>query len=313
MQIVEEFEGRFVADVVLGEQIGVGTGNINAGEWTSDRETTIEEGIKRNLVSVDPYAPSCCIDGRGCVSCLNGEPTEPRHPVAGGALVTAYAAAELIGWFGDTVGTSREKLERIDRLLRTAGITTGGHCDDAAAAVAFKDPTTGIPKTGCGADDKLPEIVLLPYTEKETVFAITAALLGEEYDTYNMQFVDEYTVKSQTKGWLPTDIIEVISEQSGKNIEILKSESDATHGHKEAALVVIYTENVTVDRDTFVAETGEQVFVVNIAYIEKIARALATGPAAVKQYTQLKHAMVAYQAATYLKLCDGSQRIITVT
>ena len=61
-------------------------------------------------------------------------------------------------------------------------------------------------------------------------------------------------------------------------------------------------------------ETGNQVFVVDMWYIDKLARALAAGrPDAVEMYSKLKHHMVAYQVATYLALCDGTQRPAILT
>ncbi len=66
--------------------------------------------------------------------------------------------------------------------------------------------------------------------------------------------------------------------------------------------------NSTIDRDALVKDTNKQVFIVDLWYIKELANRLATGPNAVQQAKQLHHAMVTYQVATYITLCDGSHR-----
>lgn len=317
MQQTEEIEHDMQVtelEINVGDQINAGHGSINGGEWTEERSEVIKNGIEQNLVTVSPEAPGCCIDGRACTGCMNGEQTEPRHKVAGGPLVTAFAAAEATSWFDDDTSSSKERLERVNRLLKANNINTGAHCDEAAVAVQFEDPSTKQPKTGCGANDKLPRIVALFDTESATVHTLTAALLGDEFQENSMAFETAETLSKRTDEWCPTDVIDVIGMQdSGKSIEVLKADDTPTQGHREAAVVVIYKEDVTLDRDAFTEQTGEQVFVINMPYIKKMANALAGGPHATQQSSELQHAMVAYQVATYLELCDGSQHLITVS
>lgn len=294
-----------VQNVTIGDPVGAGFGKISAGELSAKSAAELADQIKEYVVAVDSDAPSCCIDGRKCISCMDGQNTEPRPSVAGGALITAYAAAELTGWFSEDASPSSERLGRINRLLGAGQIKPGNHCDQTAVNAKFADG-----KTGCGADDRFSEIIVQPFDQAETIKAITSTIMGGEYDERFMQFISKGAVESNTVEWTPTNVIDALGAASGNNIEILESDDTPTHGHRELAVVFNFIDNTTVDRDSFVDATGEQVFVVDMWYIDKLAKVLATGPYASEQYSRLKHAMAAYQAATYITLCDGSQRPI---
>ena len=306
---MNKFEVYPVMDVttVVLDPVKVGFGTINGGELSPESAQELAEQVKEHLVEVDPASPSSCIDGRSCNECMDGQPPEPRPSVAGGALVTAYAAAELTGWLGHDEGSnSTQRLGRINKLLAAEGIKSGSHCDRGSVESNFIDPATGKAKTGCGADDKFTEIIAQPYEHPAETFAIVQVVMGEEFDQEMVKFEDKDTVAARVEGWQPTDVIEALGADTGNAIEILEGK------HEEVAVVFNFRDGTTVDRDSFVKDTGEQVFVVDVWYIEKLAKALATGPDAVEQYKRLKHAMVAYQASTYLTLCDGSQRPIVV-
>jgi hypothetical protein len=294
-----------VQTLTVGEPIKYGFGKINGGELSSEAATELSQQVSEHLVAVSPNAPSCCIDGRRCISCMDGQDTEPRPSVAGGALVTAYAAAELIGWFGADESSVTQRLGRINKLLQAAGIKPGTHCDESAVKNKFADN-----KTGCGADDRFNEIMMQHYDNKDIVTTLTQTILGEEFDDKAMDFASRDKVASIIAPWSPTDVVNAVGASTANNVEVLKSDDSPTHGHAELAVVFNFIDATTVDRDGLVDATGEQVFVVDMWYIDKLAKVLATGPDAESQYKQLKHAMVAYQAATYITLCDGSQRPI---
>lgn len=310
MQKIEDVE-RMNATATVGDKIGAGFGKITAGEIADDRKAELGQAVEENIVAVDPTLPSCCIDGRTCVHTMNQTPTQPRPAVAGGALVTAYAAAEMVGWFGNDSLTPVERLARVNRVLLANGIQAGGHVDMHAIDAKFK-AQDGMPKTGCGADDRLREIVMQSYENPSLVRDTSAALLGAEYDESAWTLIPKEQMTKKTADWVPTDVVEELGAATGDAVEILESDDTPTHGHLEIAVVWNNKENTTFNRDKFTEETGEQAFKVDAWYIDKLAKALATGPNAVEQYKQLKHAMVAYQVATYLTLCDGSQRLVIV-
>lgn len=302
---------RMNSTVIVGDKIGAGFGAINAGEIADDRKGELGYAVRENMVKVDPSLPSCCIDGRTCLHTMNQSPTQPRPAVAGGALVTAYAAAEMVGWFGDDKLSSVERLSRINQVLLTNGIKSGGHVDMHAVDAKFK-AHNGNARTGCGADDLLRQIVMQSYENPSLVRGTSATLLGNEYDESAWTLVPREQLEARTSEWVPTDVVEELGSESGDSVEVLESDDSPTHGHLEIAVIWNNIENTTFNRDKFTEETGEQAFKVDAWYIDKLAKALATGPNAVDQYKQLKHAMVAYQVATYLTLCDGSQRLIIV-
>ena len=69
-----------------------------------------------------------------------------------------------------------------------------------------------------------------------------------------------------------------------------------------------------MDRDSLVQETGKQVFTIDMWYIDTLARAMAQGrPDAPVMFEKLRHAMAAFQVATYLTLCDGTHHPVIVT
>ncbi len=299
-----------VDDILRGAELDVdadpaATGKISAGETTREDAETLGGAAKERMVAVDPTAPSCCIDGRLCVHTLDGEKTGPRASVAGGALVTAYAAAELVGWFGaEDQDVPAKRLSRVASLLRANGVVLGNHCDENAAPL-LNDPEASPTATGCGADDRLPEIMAKVYDRTRAMNAIVEPLMDGDYQA-ELQFQPRETVKERSAQWNPIDVVTTINNKQA--IEVLKSpHSEPNHGHAEVGVLFNYVEGTTLDRDAFVRETGKQLFVVDMWYIDKLADALASGPDMVAQRALLKQAMVAYQVATYLTLCDGSQ------
>jgi hypothetical protein len=319
----EDVERMFV-EIVVGLQVdemlkdtsdgqadvsAAATGKINGGELSESSATELSEEVKKHMVEVDPSAPSCCIDGRSCVHTLDGGETTMRASVSGGALVTAYAAAELIGWFGNDTTDAAQKLGRINRVLRDNGINPGNHCDENALANEFRNPDTNKGATGCGADDRFLEIMRKPYEQGVAVNKLVKPLMGEEFNDAYATYTDQAVLDTNTRDWDPADIINAIGD--GSAIEVLASmPGEVNSGHREGVVLFNYKANTTVDRDGYTRETGEQLFVVDVWYIDKLAKALAGGPDAVVQYQKLKQAMIAYQVATYLTLCDGSQRVM---
>lgn len=293
-------------------KIGVGYGKINGGDLEAAHSGELADAAKEHIVDVDPSAPGCCIDGRTCVHTMSGSETSPRAAVAGGPLVTGYAGAELVGWFGDDDGNAQTRLARVDTVLRTNGVKPGGHVDQAAVQTEFADAQSGAPKTGCGANDRFVEIMQLIQDQPELIRNITSTLLGPDYDESVMTFLPQEAVAPIVSEWNPRDIVDTLGAETEDSVEILESDpTSPTHGHHEALLVANYRPDTTVDRDSFTKETGEQLFKLDMWYLDKIAKVLAGGPHADKQYVALKHAMTAYQAATYLTLCDGSQTLVT--
>lgn len=298
--------------VTVGEKIGAGKGTITAGDNPIKPATELAEQVRAHLVIVDPHAPSCCIDGRCAAHTLAGntDMPEPRPAVAGGGNVTAYAAAELAGYFvANDTRHSSEKLQDIDSKLRSQGLVSGSHGDTAAAGNDFADPADlSLAKTGCGAADKF-KVIIGAFYDSESLAGITtyAAAIMPSSTRYNetlFELPTQADVAQRIAAWDPRANIELTSKASGGHaVEILSGE------HAEVLVVFNYVDGTTVDRDNLVRDTGKQVFVVDVWYIEKLAQGLAIGrPDEAAIRPKLLHYMLGYQIATYLILCDGTQR-----
>lgn len=283
---------------VLGKPLGVGTGEITAGKRSLEELGELVEAVKRRVVPVRPDAPCGCIDGRPCVHTLGGEMSDARPKVSGGSI-TAYVGAELTGWFGSEDGTNQERLEVVDNWLNQAGIPTGGHIDTHAEATQFSGN-----HTGCGANDRIVENVSNIWGQSEVAGHLTAALQNELFAASVLPFKP-----LDLSSWDAVAAIKTVSSRDANAVEVLDTgEQQPAHGHAEILVVCNYNEGTTIDRDALVAETGKQVFVIDMWYIDKLAKALARGPEATRQEELLYCAMTAYQVGTYLTLCDGTQR-----
>jgi hypothetical protein len=152
-----------------------GQGTIAAPEVSPEELAEQPEIIKACMVTVGPNAIGHCLDGRGCKECLDGAPTEPGPSVAGGPLTSAYAAAELTGWFGanDSLYTV-DKLQALYNVQAVGGIKDANHVDRKAVNANFAGDTTG-----CGANDKAPLIVAKPFEMKDSVNAGTSICLAK--------------------------------------------------------------------------------------------------------------------------------------
>lgn len=286
---------------VLGDQIKSGFGAIDAGQRTQTETDALVTAVQKHLVTVDANQPCACIDGRPCLHTASDTPTTLRPKIAGG-VASAYVAAELAGWpiEGDDLA---ERFEVVNEALLTAGIPTGNHADERGYNANFASG-----KTGCGANDRLAENVAHIYEQADAVSGLVATLLGDRFSGAAMQFAPE--TRNTLAHWRPTIITDSLNERDPSSLEILANDDTPTSGHREELVVFNFIQNTTVDRDALVAETGRQVFVVDMWFIDGMARALAGGLHATEQSQKLLHALVAFQIGTYLTLCNGSQRTL---
>lgn len=288
----------------------IGVGAIAAPD-ASEQETREYAEVIANkyLVPTDKSKPSCCIDGRACVHTLSGKESVPGPKISGGALITTYASAELSGWFETNDPREVEaRVKQVARTLHAAGIAQGGHCDTIAAAANF---TKG--KTGCGANDRLLDIVANIGTAPEFILGGSQALMSQDtYKPERAEVVVRQSVSNPVKEWSTKTMIDILATVSADNIEVLEHADTATGGHEEALVVWNNIPNTTVDRDRLLKDGYSMVFVVDAWYIDDLATAAARGPEAVEQRELLKHAMVAYQLGTYMTLGDGSHRIAVI-
>lgn len=288
----------------------VGKGNGVLHSEGIDNVESFTEQIRKHMVPVSDTAPSTCIDGRPCTECLDGSNPEIGPKVAGAAVITSYAAVELVGsWYAsETINLDHEdRMHVVARQLTSSRIPLRAHCDRAAKDSKFIKESIAS-RTGCGADDNFPVIVTTVQNEKKTVQDISDSVMGEVYSGRTTSYTPAETLASRHTLWQPINMINVVSEYAGAGeVEVLDGQ------HNEVAVVFNYREGYTIDRDSFVNESGMQVFFIDVWYLQKLADALARGPNAEKQYEELLSAMIDYQVATYLTLCDGTHPVVTVT
>lgn len=302
-----------MASIRILEPIRVGFGNISAGEISDKEIITASKQIKHCLANVSPMAPSCCMDGRYSEGTLDDitEIAEARPSVAGGADITAYAAAEMTGiWFAkDNNQTVKERLTSIDTTLREQGIIPGAHSDECAVKDNFKDKKTGLFKIGCGPSDHFTDILDRHYDSFDIIDRYTAMLLGSKFDQNYMKLIPNDKLQDAVKKWNSIDPLHIITEaSSGNSVEILRGD------HSEVVIIFNFIKDTTLDRYRFLSKSNVKAFVIDMWYIDKIAFAMAaTRPKSIEMFSQLKHAMVAFQIATYLTLCDGTQRPIILS
>lgn len=297
-----------MVQTTIGNPIGIGVGKISAKEFGADDAAKLAAQIDlRYLVSVSDAMPGTCIDGRACGVTLGGTKPQPGPSIAGGPSITAYAAAEMVGdYFGSTSAqTSLGRLQEIDEVLIASDIKLGGHVAKSAVEATnrtFIDSETGAPKTGCGASDQFLAILSRLTDSADAVYDISSTLLGNAFKNSCMQFVVGGDLDAHTADYNSSEVIrEVGAKSHDENVEVLEGD------HAEVLVVFNYIPETTVDRDALVNETGKQVFTVDMWYVDKLARVLAQGrPDAPEMFEKLQHAMVAFQVATYLTLCDGT-------
>lgn len=304
-----ETDTFLMRQVIVGEPLGKGEGKITASGFTDENASELANTInERYMVDVSPDAPGCCIDGRCAVHTMAGEGTmlELGPHVSGGTLLTAFGAAELVSeYYGEQdADTVFERLEAVKATLIGAGIKLGAHVTTGAVANSFKDEN-GNSQTGCGLNDKFKIVMTKPADEKEFVNGTTALLLGDAYNADSMKFKDQTDIEERIKEYDSKQALDVLvgPEKAFDSVEVLAGE------HAETLVVFNYVEGKTVDRDAVVKETGKQVFVVDMWYLDKLATVMSAGrPDAVEMRSKLQHAMTAFQVGTYLTLCDGTHR-----
>jgi hypothetical protein len=299
------------------EVIAVNMGLLGFGEGPLAPEGIDKEGdfetllmeVKDHLVPIEADAPSCCMDGRGCIECMDGTKPQPRWSVAGGDLISAYAAAELIGWFPDEENSPVERLQALYDHLTSGGLVVGAHCDELAVAYDFKkknDPNRE--RTGCTADDNFPTISGLTHKFNSEIGSFRASILGD--DRHPTSFVSSEKLVERHATWRPIDMIHIVGDSLGlSGVEVLRADDTPTSGHREAGIIVSDIPGYDLDRDRFIEATGKNVFFVNISRLRLIARVMAFGPNAEDQEKQLLDALISYQFATLASVCDKTMPV----
>ncbi|MDQ3064798.1 MAG: hypothetical protein M3Q36_00830 [bacterium] len=272
------------ADIVVTDAIGLGFGAIESqisGEQEARDLAAQAVELRRDVTIADI---AICIDGR------SGEFFGPH--VAGGAMTLLVGA--------DAAGHPYRGTRMLE-YASSQGFNLGAHCDDTNKSAGF------VGGTGCGANDKMPEIGINFSANKESLGEVVQSLMQSDFDeeVYSTLHLPETDSSEWDKNFLRNAVGE-------EKTETLHDDGEGVHGHKEQLVIFNFKQNSTIDRDAFVKATGKQIFVVDVWYIKELANRLSVGADSDSQSKIMYHAMMAYQAATYITLCNGSHRAVVI-
>jgi len=197
----------------------------------------------------------------------------------------------------------------IDTLLREQGVIPGAHSDEYAIEDNFKNSKTGLSKIGCRTSDHFIDILNRPYDDFDIIDKYTAMLMSNKFDKKYMKIVANDKLQETVNKWDPINTLHIVTKaSSGKCVEISRG------SNTEVIIIFNFVKDTALDRYKYLSKAGVQAFVVDMWYIDKIANAMAASrPNSIEVFNKLKHAMVAFQLATYLTLCDGTQRPVILT
>lgn len=290
-----------------------------------ERDAT-PENINRFYVPSSPNAPTRCIDER----CIEGYDVSKLlqeralgAQVPGGTPGAAFALRIVEGIPEDVRMGRRTIVDDLAKTInrfRDAGIFFGAHVDDHAHGE----------NTGCGAIDKLPQVVAR-YTDANAYGVIhraSQAMLGKAYDEelFNMLYdrvtalnhnSDDYLTKQADGSYLyKQGLLKSMQDavKKGKAVEKLSG------NHNGVAVVINTVAGTTFDRDAFSVSTDHQVQVFNYDSwrtheLGRMMFPIKDDMTLQERYTQtrraLKFAHVRFAAAvaTLMELTDGSLQI----
>ncbi len=298
-----------MAKIEVTEGLGFGEGHLHVDTTLEQAQEIAETINNKYLKKVSEHAPGQCMDGRYCKCTAANTETTLGPKLAGGPEQSGFAAAELTaGYYADDISeVSADRAVLVGEKLTTNGIAIGGHMTVAARENNYVNPKTGKPQTGCGAGETHTGATERIAKADENVIKTTQKLTGRTFDTSNV--VPASTIEARNANYSPKDMLDIeLAQNEGKSTEVLEG------AHDERVLVLNWVRGTTVDRDALLKETGKGAFVVDMWYLEDVARAMVAGrPDANEMFSAIYDNLVAFQVAVYAELCDGSHPVISLS
>lgn len=228
--------------------------------------------------------PSVCIDGRG-----GGEALEPN---AAGGSETLYVADDLTTKRltradGTTLGGYREILDVITAHNHRVGGHTDAHANEE--------------KSGCGANDKLPQIYEFIAEHGDVLLARAAELGVEVNDDDHALIIGQAASRQEFSK--STQLLEALESNAPANVDHL------TGDHHEVVAIINTKPGTTLDR-TKLAEVYHddvEAFNVDAWAFDEAAYILSLTP---EEAAAKKAAMVYYNLATAYVLCGPRTKIV---
>ncbi len=292
-------------EVTLAGRLTIGTEAPDRIHSPLSDEQLVEaaETIQQSAAKIEQKNCAVCVDGR-CAMCTAADvateasvleatdPTEFKKPpvtyqLPGGLFFAATAAAVEAEWSGLRPDTANfaDAFMQVSDFLKSLGYEDGGH----TSQFAYDSDS----KTSCGADDgAVParEVVvaaeLADEAKRRAIDATVAAMNGK---TYEQMSADEIKMQDEMRartmalldarfydGYSSVEHREAVRKEYPANQQVLVEQHDATHGHAEAALVLVADLELTPDRDVL-AQKGMQAFIHSKAFADQIADIMGRG------------------------------------
>lgn len=227
-------------------------------EFTQDLGSNVRE-LTKDIVVVD------CMDGRRTVRLADGTTDE--------AFINSRQAGQLAG--GAALATTKAAVAADAAYLR--GIKTMEEAYaltyDLLLEIGVQDAAHG----GCGASKLVHKSVAerLPVADvSETLGALGAP---QELTVPVLQSLDSNKDRRLYSGfydsWTPEFHAEYVISRSMQNFSYLEEAPDDVHGHHEAGVLLV-PNGYYFDKNSFIGQTGKQVFALTFGVADRIANSL---------------------------------------
>jgi len=283
------------------------TGAIEGKVFTDTEEHDVL--AKAVLACIEPVSAeempySSCTDGRHRDTLLDGGSVPVREQLVGTDTMAAFVAAEALGerFYGDELSASVEhRIAKVVEFLKANGYKPTAHIGCGAAGgftTVLERATEFIGKPG--------------YVER-----LKALLSDDIYDpALHRQIVDGYKDRlsngtyADYRDGLVCDIAEAANGQHC--VEKYIDDGQGVHGHLEQAVVYLdgSVKGLAVNPSRLIDEYGLQVFVVNDARADAIARLFSLESGQQTDYLTARLAIEDFAAAGHGTLAHGMETLV---
>lgn len=269
-------------------------GTIQAHANQQERLDEITERLARGefhkAIAKNKAIPARCVDGRS--------PKDGKHPLApnaAGGTESIFVADDLTTKrFAGEDGTTLVAYTKTIKILKEAGYEVGGHSDTQVKA----------PLSGCGANDKLPQIYDYIAHHGDTLRSVLDQLgvaVPDETHEIIIRHARERTQFSPSMALFA----KLCDEAHGDFIDYLDG------SHNEVVAVINKRPGTTLDRQAVKQAFGPdyQAFNVDVWAFAEAARATSL---TTEETAQKEIAMLYYNLATTFVLAGPAMRIMTL-
>lgn len=277
--------------------IELGSAAIGTIEARSHQQQRLDEMTQRlgrgefhKQITNGVTIPARCVDGRSLK-----EGVHPLAPNAAGGSESLFVADDLtMHRFGNSHESTLSDYTKTLEALKEAGYEVGGHTDVHANA----------PMSGCGANDKLPQIYEYIARHGDTIKTVLGTLGVEVTDATHRLIVHNAGVRSEYSSGAA--LLKTLRAKAHNDfIDILDGV------HNEVAAVINKHPGTTLDRQALKEVFGPeyQAFNVDVWSFAEAARVISLTP---EEVAQKEIAMLYYNLATTFVLAGPKMRVIVL-